>query len=242
MSASTPSRAGTGAGDRAPDAYEAKHLELLSAATSLFAEKGFHNTSIRELASATDRSVAGLYYYFSGKEELLFQIQHHCYGTLLASVTAALQGISKPEDQLITFISHHIGYFRRNMDEMQVLAHEDLTLGGTHGRRLLDLKRRYSQVLMDIVGEMSKAPGARDAAPPADMAAFILFGMMNWLYTWPRKLRSLPPEKLAEVIAQIFLCGYPGDQGTTLANMRERIVCSPSRFWDGTTSPPRSES
>jgi len=228
--------------DRAPAVYEAKHLELLGAATALFAEKGFHNTSIRELASATDRSVAGLYYYFSGKEELLFQIQHHCYGTLLASVTTALKDIKRPEEKLITFISHHIGYFRRNMDEMQVLAHEDLTLGGVHGRRLLDLKRRYSQVLMDIVSKMSGTPAGQGAVPPADMATFILFGMMNWLYTWPRKLRRLPPEKLAEAIARIFLCGYPGDQGTTLADMRERIVCSASRFWDGSTSPPRSAS
>jgi AcrR family transcriptional regulator len=123
-----------GSGERAPDAYEAKHLEVLSAATALFASRGFHKTSVRELARATDRSLAGLYYYFSGKDELLFQIQHHCYGTLLDSVRIALKEASSPEEELVTFISHHLGYFRRNMDEMKVLAHEDLTLTGSYGR------------------------------------------------------------------------------------------------------------
>jgi AcrR family transcriptional regulator len=61
-------------------------VELLQAAAALFAEQGFHNASVRDLARVTGRSLSGLYYYFTTKEELLFQIQHHCYGTLLATV------------------------------------------------------------------------------------------------------------------------------------------------------------
>ena len=230
-----------GSGERAPDAYEAKHLEVLRAATALFARRGFHKTSVRELARATDRSLAGLYYYFSGKDELLFQIQHHCYGTLLDSVRIALKEASTPEEELVTFISHHLGYFRRNMDEMKVLAHEDLTLTGSYGRRLLDLKRRYSQVLVEIVDRLGGDSGHPADAPTAEMAAFVLFGMMNWLYTWPRKLRNRPAEEIAEAIARMFLGGYPGSPQAALAAVRGNIAGTKSRFWDGSTTPPRSE-
>jgi AcrR family transcriptional regulator len=232
----------SGAGDFVPEAYEAKHLEVLSAATTLFARKGFHKTSVRELARATDRSLSGLYYYFSSKEELLFQIQHHCYGTLLKSVRTALQQASTPEEELVTYISHHLGYFRRNMDEMKVLAHEDLTLTGEYGKRLLDLKRRYSEVLVNIVNRLAAESSSTTSAPPEEMAAFILFGMMNWLYTWPRKLRSRPAEEIAETVARIFLGGYPGTPQAAMSAVRGNIAGTEGRFWDGSTTPPRSES
>lgn len=227
-------RKAPGGGSPPSPAYETKHLELLKAAASLFARRGFHDTSVRDLARETGRSLAGLYHYFSGKEELLFQIQHHCYGSLLATVRQLLAAecAKTPHEKLVLFISHHLSYFRQNMDEMKVLAHEDTTLTGEHGERILQLKREYSQILVNVVGEYASEVLPRPGRPPADLAAFILFGMMNWLYTWPRALRQLPAERLAEAVAQIFLCGFPGCADTTLATVRENLVYTPRRaFW-----------
>lgn len=213
-------------------AYEAKHLEVLQAAASLFARRGFHEASLRELSRKTGRSLSGLYHYFKGKEELLYQIQHHCYTGLLVNVRQVLEGADTPHQKLVYFISHHVGYFRRHMDEMKVLAHEDLTLTGEYGKRILELKREYSQILIDIVADYAVSALPRPHRPPAEVAAFVLFGMMNWLYTWPRSLRRLPPEVLAEHIVQIFLCGFPGCTGTTLATVRDSLLCTPQRsFW-----------
>jgi AcrR family transcriptional regulator len=227
-------RQGATAGARsgAGSAYEAKHLEVLKSAASLFAQKGFHEASLRELARKTGRSLAGLYHYFTGKEELLYQIQHHCYSGLLAHVRQVLDDAQTPHEKVVCFISHHIVYFRRHMDEMKVLAHEDQTLSGARGKKILDLKREYSQILIDIVAEYAISVMPRPRRPPAEVAAFVLFGMMNWLYTWPKSIRNLPPELLAEHIAQIFLCGFPGCPGTTLATVRENLLCTPQRtFW-----------
>ena len=136
-------------------AYEAKHLELLKAAASLFARHGYHDTSLRELSRKTGRSLSGLYYYFTGKEELLYQIQHHCYTGLLSNVREVLEDAGTPHEKVVYFISHHIAYFRRQMDEMKVLAHEDLSLTGEYGKRILELKRGYSQILIDIVADFA---------------------------------------------------------------------------------------
>jgi AcrR family transcriptional regulator len=51
--------------------YDEKLQQILKASAKIFAEKGFHRTSIREIARTTDMSLAGLYYYFRTKEELL---------------------------------------------------------------------------------------------------------------------------------------------------------------------------
>jgi AcrR family transcriptional regulator len=219
-------------------AYEDKHLELLRAAAAIIARDGYHNTSMRDLAGAAGRSLSGLYYYFSGKEELLFQIQHHCYSTLLDIARKALIGVPSPREKLLVFISHHIGFFQANMDEMKVLAHEDLTLTGEFGARILDIKREYSQILIDIVSEYETEVAPTPDHPSPEMAAFILFGAMNWLYTWPRRLRQLPAEELAGAVAQVFLCGYPGCPATALVGMRDSISCSPQRFWESSRSDP----
>jgi len=213
-------------------AYEEKHLELLKEAASLIAKNGYHNTSMRDLARATGRSLSGLYYYIPGKEELLFQIQHHCYATLLEIAREALADARSPREKLLVFLSHHLGFFRSNMDEMKVLAHEDLTLTGTYGERILAIKREYSQILIDIMSEYEEALPTATEHPSPEMAAFILFGAMNWLYTWPRRLRTLPAEELAAAVAQIFLCGYPGCPVPPLAGMRDSILCPPQRFWE----------
>jgi TetR/AcrR family transcriptional regulator, cholesterol catabolism regulator len=226
----TPSSAKPRAVRPAPEtplAYEKNHVELLEAAAALFAQSGFHNASVRDLSRATGRSLSGLYYYFRTKEELLFQIQHHCYGTLLASAREAIAGATSPRERLITFIHHHLAYFRHNMNEMKVLAHEDLTLVGEYGERILALKREYSRVLIDIVADLEAELPRRAHRPTPEITAFLLFGAMNWLYTWPRRLRQLPAEDLADAIARIFLEGYPEAFGAP--GRRERYVAH--AFW-----------
>jgi len=210
-----------------PLAYEAKHVELLEAAAALFAKSGFHNASIRDLSRATGRSLSGLYYYFSTKEELLFQIQHHCYGTLLASARDAVEQADAPREKLDVFIHHHLGYFRHNMNEMKVLAHEDLTLVGEYGERILSLKRDYSRLLIDILSALEVDLPRKQRRPSPEMAAFLLFGAMNWLYTWPRRLRSLPAESIADAVSRMFLEGYSGP--FQRAEKRERTEAP--AFW-----------
>jgi AcrR family transcriptional regulator len=211
--------------------YDERHLELLQTAAALFADRGFHNASIRDLAKVTGRSLSGLYYYFPTKDELLFQIQHHCYSTLLETVQGAMVEAKTPRDKLVSFIGHHLGYFRHNMNEMKVLAHEDLTLKDELGEKILDLKRRYSKVLIDIIAEFNAGAPEGLKRPDPEIAAFALFGMMNWLYTWPKRLRSLPATDLAQSVAQLFLCGYPGCAVGALADLRESLTCVPQEFW-----------
>jgi AcrR family transcriptional regulator len=219
--ATAPNRPGASA------AYETKHLEVLKAAAALFARRGFHDASLRELARSTGRSLSGLYHYFSGKEELLYQIQHHCYTDLLANVRTSLERARDSREKVIFFIANHLSYFRNQMDEMKVLAHEGATLTGKPGKEILGLKRQYSELLVQSVAEYAAAKEPGVQVPSAETAAFVLFGMMNWLYNWPKPVRNVPAHVLAESVAQIFLCGFPGCPDTTPAAVRESVLRAP---------------
>ncbi len=189
-------------------AYDEKLESILRTAATIFAEKGYHQASIRDIARATRVSLSGLYYYFSGKEELLFLIQDHAFGTLLRRLERMLEGVEDPHRKLRLLMENHLRFFVSNMAEMKVLSHEADSLTGEFRARVNEKKRRLTEIAMQILS---------DLRPESDLdlrvATFSLFGMMNWLYNWYRPDRDVPVERLAEDMSRLFLGGYLHDGG-----------------------------
>src|SRR5438067_10260954 len=90
--------------------YDERLDHFLSRAAKVFADQGYHSTTMRDLAAATDMSLAGMYYYVRGKEELLFRIQERCFMRVLAGAEGALAGLGEadPGARLQAFIRHHV--------------------------------------------------------------------------------------------------------------------------------------
>src|SRR5438132_5594644 len=112
--------------------YDERLDHFLSRAAKLFADQGYHSTTMRDLAAATDMSLAGMYYYVRGKEELLFRIQERCFMRVLAGAQRALValGDADPGERLQAFIRHHVTFFAAHMAEMKVLSQEATSLTG----------------------------------------------------------------------------------------------------------------
>ena len=182
--------------------YDQRLETLLAAAAKTFAERGYHATSMRDLARASGFSLAGMYHYMESKEELLFQIQDRCFALVLEGAHEALADDSDPESRLRAFIQHHVTFFAAHMDEMKVLAHEEAELTGTMRAQIRRRKKEYVGLLEALLGDV---PGAH--ADP-HLAAYALFGMMNWIYTWYHPAGPTSPATLAEELASLFLDGY----------------------------------
>jgi AcrR family transcriptional regulator len=187
-------------------AYDEKLESILRTAAAIFAEKGYHQASIRDIARATGVSLSGLYYYFNSKEELLFLIQDHAFGTLLANLDRLLEGEHEPQRRLRILVENHLRYFLNNMAEMKVLSHESESLTGDFRRRVNAKKRRLTELAESILAELRPA-GDVDLR----VATFALFGMMNWLYNWHRPDRDVPLEKLVDDMTRIYLEGFLPD-------------------------------
>src|SRR5713226_5948725 len=117
--------------------YDERLDHFLSRAAKVFADQGYHSTTMRDLAAATDMSLAGMYYYVRGKEELLFRIQERCFMRVLAGAEGALArfGDADPGSRLQAFIRHHVTFFAAHMAEMKVLSHEANSLTGERQRK-----------------------------------------------------------------------------------------------------------
>lgn len=184
-------------------AYDEKLTSILRRATAIFAEKGYHSATIRDIARATHVSLSGLYYYFQSKEELLFLIQDHAFGTLLRNLESVLAGVVDPQVKLRLLIENHMRFFVDNMAEMKVLSHEAESLTGEFRTRVNAQKRQLTEIASDILRELRP-----DSDLDLRVSVFALFGMMNWLYTWYRSDRDVPVERLADDLTRLFLGGY----------------------------------
>ena len=85
-------------------ASDVKARKILTGAAKVFSEKGYHNASMRDIARETGMSLAGMYHYFSGKEELLYSIQRYCFRQVLDQLMERLKGVDDPKTKLEIFI------------------------------------------------------------------------------------------------------------------------------------------
>jgi AcrR family transcriptional regulator len=187
--------------------YDERLEHLLSVAARVFADQGYHATTMRDLARATGMSLAGMYYYVQGKDQLLFLIQERCFQQVLAGADAALSEAATAAERVTRFIEHHVGFFASHMSEMKVLSHEARSLTKARLDRITRLKRRYVDLLTSLIAQLEPDGSAR--LDPR-LAAYGLFGMMNWIYTWYDPKGPVSPETLADHFAQLFLTGATG--------------------------------
>jgi AcrR family transcriptional regulator len=192
-----------------PSTFDERLDRLLTASARVFAEKGYHATSMRSLSRASGLSLAGMYHYVSGKEELLYLIQRGSFERVVAGAEQAMAGQTAPVARLRAFIRHHVAFFATHMSEMKVLSHEADSLEGERAADIRQLKRRYAELLSGAIA------AASDRDP--QLAAFGLFGMMNWIYTWYRPDGRVAPDRLADTFADLFLNGIRREDGARRA-------------------------
>jgi AcrR family transcriptional regulator len=179
--------------------------QILKHAAQVFYDKGYDRASIRDIAKQADMSLAGLYYYFRSKEELLFLIQKHVFTELLGTIRGELAATTEPVRQLEIFIRNHLGYFIGNLVEMKVLSHEYECLKGEYHESITALRRDYYKVAEGIVTKIVAGGNAPGVKPR--IAVLGLFGMMNWLYTWYRPEIDGTAEDVAGQISTLYLKG-----------------------------------
>ena len=178
--------------------YDERLDHLLARAARVFADKGYHPTTMRDLAAASGMSLAGMYYYVRGKDDLLALIQERCFAQVLEGAQEAVAGAASPVDRLQAFIRHHVTFFAQHMAEMKVLSQE------SSPKSVSSIKRRY----VDLLEAILKDAAPEQTAVDRSAATYILFGMMNWIYNWYDPAGHIDPDRLADLMASIFLGGF----------------------------------
>ena len=193
--------------------YDQKLEFILRTAARIFAEKGYHSTSMRDISRETGVSLAGLYYYCKSKEELLYLIQENCFGRVLERIEERLKDAPDPTEKLRMVIENHLSFFAANMAEMKVLSHEADSLAGEMHERVSDKKKQYVRLVRRVLTEVRQSQAADRPKVELTVATYALFGMMNWIYNWYDPRGKLSVHDLVDNLTRLFLSGFLAGPG-----------------------------
>lgn len=179
---------------------------ILAKAAHLFALGGYPGTSMNQVAAATGLSKATLYHYFRDKYALLLDIAEG-HVTRLEALVAEVQAKKlTPEESMRLLISRIMAEYAGARDAHRVLTSDVRFLNDDDRKRVLDKERR---VVDGFAGAIAAwRPEQREAALTKPLA-MLLFGMINWTFTWMRPEGALTHEALAPIVADLFFGGVP---------------------------------
>ena len=178
-----------------------KREAVIRAAARAFNQKGYHNTSLDDIAAALDVTKPTVYYYVSNKEELLFQ----CFLAGVEQIRAAFRDVRQLEvcarERLNAVLRHYAQAVASEFGWCMVRT-EDLDLSPAMSTHIKTLKSEIDQGIRRLIRE-----GIQDGSiHPCDpkMAAFAMAGALNWIAHWFRENQSMTAAQIADAFVSVF--------------------------------------
>jgi AcrR family transcriptional regulator len=184
----------------------ARREELTRTAARLFAERGYHGTSLADLAEALGLQKASLYHHISSKEDLLWEVAR----AGAAAFHSALDAV--PEDAPATekirlALRGHLAVVAAQLDAATVFTREWRALEGERRELFLAERRRYEERIRELFREGVETGRLRTDLDVAT-AGLLLLSAANWAYTWLRP--GGDTDALADRCFDVLLDGMRG--------------------------------
>ncbi|MGH3469983.1 MAG: TetR/AcrR family transcriptional regulator [Thermocrispum sp.] len=179
---------------------------LLTAATKLFAQRGFEGTSVQDVVEAAGVTKGAMYHYFASKEDLLAEI----YGRLLRMQTERLEKFAAAEgpvverlhgaaaDVVVTTIEH--------LEPAVIFFRSLHQLSQAKQRQVRRERRRYHDRFCEMISEGQGSGVFRSDVTP-DLVADYFFGSVHHLSTWYRPRGALCAAEVGATFADLLLAG-----------------------------------
>ena len=184
--------------------YDDQREAILRHAAHLFARSGYVGTSMNQVAEAAGLSKASLYHYYRDKYAMLVEIAEGHVRTLEALVDEVRAEALAPAAAVRRLVERIIGEYADAQDAHRVLTEDVRFLDAEDRSRVLDAERRVVDAFAAAVAAVR--PGASAAAMDKPLA-MLLFGMINWMFTWIKPEGRLSYDDMAPVVCDLFFGG-----------------------------------
>jgi AcrR family transcriptional regulator len=189
--------------------YDGQREMILARAAALFARGGYPGTSMNQVAQACGLSKATLYHYYRDKYELLVSIAEEHVTRLQGIVDEALAEEATPAGQLRVLIRRLVEEYANAQNEHRVLTEDVKFLDAADRDRILAKEREMVAAFARVVAALR--PDLQEAAMSKPLT-MLLFGMVNWMFTWMKPQGRLAYEDMAPVVTDLFLGGLQAVQ------------------------------
>jgi AcrR family transcriptional regulator len=183
-----------------------RERQVRAAALRLFRDKGYHATSMRDIAEEVGINKGSLYSYIRSKEDLLIPFFERAMGLLLAQIEAITADPSlSPTERLKRAIHAHIFAVTENLDILTVYLSEWRQLTTDSLRTVVLQRERYAALFLAILEDGQKSGEFRPI--DARITALGMIGMCNYLFRWYRTDGRLAPDQIADALTDVLLGG-----------------------------------
>jgi AcrR family transcriptional regulator len=158
--------------------YQQQRLQAIRSAAAVFADKGFHGSSTRDIAEHLGIKQGSLYYYFKSKEEALGEVCLFGIEDYVDHMKVIAASDQSFESKLMATITSHLSSYRERNEALKVYNDERLYLPEEKRRTLKSLGSRYRQMLEEIFEEGVRSGALRESLD-CHFAAQAVIGICN---------------------------------------------------------------
>lgn len=174
---------------------EVKRLAVLSAAAQLFNERGFHATSLDDIAARLNVSKPTLYYYVKNKDEILLQCVKKGLRMTLEGIEASRAAGGNAVDQLRACMRVYADIVMQPFG-MCLIRVGDEEVPEPSRTELRRMKSEIDQAFRRLVAQ-GVEEGALEPCDPK-MTAFVIAGALSWIGRWYQPGGGSTPEQIIE--------------------------------------------
>ena len=174
--------------------------EIVDAAASVFAERGFHGTSTQAIADVLGMRQASLYYYFASKEAALQLVCEKGVDGFLENAEAILATDVSPTEKLTRLIASHLAPNETKRDYVKVFINERRYLPKSARRRIGKSSRQIEACFAEVI-RAGIADGSMRVDVDVRLAVLAILGMCNSVINWPAADQSLDVRRIAAEFA-----------------------------------------
>jgi TetR/AcrR family transcriptional regulator, cholesterol catabolism regulator len=179
--------------------------EVLKSAANIFFSKGYHATSIEDVARDVGMLKGSLYYYIKSKDDLLFQLLLAGIEDGDAFIAKQIDAKGDPIEQLERAIRAQIDYIIENRVPFGLFLHEFDSLSGKRQHKLIAVMSRYNARFEELIRRGQEQGKVMEGEPWLIVNGIL--GMCNWLYRWYDTDHIADTEELKQVFLRMILNG-----------------------------------
>ena len=179
--------------------------EIQRVTAHLFAYKGYHPTTMRDIARELGMNKSSLYHYFESKEDLLFKLANDALDDCLVTLEKICTTDLPAEEKLKEVLVFYIRYYAGDQEGLTVMANELNSLNEEHRLILIEKQRHYVQLIKAILKELSDQNKIKEIHH--SIATFAFFGMVHYTIKWYHKEGPVKLDELARLFVEIFTKG-----------------------------------
>ncbi len=172
-----------------------RRSEILTTAGNLFRERGYHATSMRDIAGALELRGSSLYAHISSKEELLQEVVNRAADAFLETANGVDNSLA-PDERLRALIRGHLQVIVQELPRATVFFHEWKFLSDEYKAQITGRRDAYECHFRKAVEE-----GVREGmfcVEDPKLATLFVLSSLNWTYQWFREGGALSLDELTE--------------------------------------------